>query len=130
MMPQKSPASWASGFLQEALAPVADLVVGDFDSDGIADVASKSDRTLNLTISYGGRGNWVTYPIKGTAMCGEYPALTQMQAIGRFDDNPGADFLMWNGLDPAVSADPGNEFCIASAGGTVGLQPWSRQDMR
>ena len=107
-----------------------DLIVGDFDGDGIADVASKSDRTLNLTISYGGRGNWVTYPIKGTGRCAGYPALTQMQAIGRFDGDPGADFLMWDGLGPTVSADPGNEFCIASAGGTVDLQPWSRQDMR
>jgi hypothetical protein len=30
---------------------------------------------------------------------------------------------MLDGLDPTVSADPGNEFCIASAGVTVDLQP-------
>ena len=121
-------ASWASGFLQEALAPVSDLVVADFDGNGIADVASKSGNTLS--ISYGGRGNWVSHAIQGTGRCEGFPALTEMQALGRFDSSPGADFLMWDGLDHTVSAYPGNEFCIASAGGTVALQPWSRQDMR
>jgi hypothetical protein len=122
--------SWASGFLQKALAPVDDLIVGDFDGNGVADVASKPSRTNSVTISYGGRGNWVTFPIKGSGQCSGFPALTEMPAIGRFDDSPGVDFLMWDGLDHTASANPGNEFCIASAGGTVALQPWSRQDMR
>jgi hypothetical protein len=123
--------SWASGFLQEALAPVSDLVVGDFDGNGIADVASQQPSgTTAVSISHGGRGNWVTHTIQDTNKCGGLPLFTEMAAIGRFDSSPGVDFLIWDGLDYTVSAYPGNEFCIASAGGTVDLQPWSRQDMR
>lgn len=113
--------SWSSGFLQEALAPVAGLVVVDLNGDGFADVATNSHN--NWTISYGGRGNWVHYQINDTEACpSAEPPLTQVPAIGRFDGNPGADVLLWAGIDS-------NELCIAS-GGTVGLQPYSRQDMR
>jgi hypothetical protein len=75
------------------------LIIADFNGDGIADVATRDGR-----VSYNGRTEW--RPI-GTN--------SSVVAVGKFDDNPGADLLFWNsrtiairssGVDPQINFSP------------------------
>jgi hypothetical protein len=114
--------AWADGVLQPALTNKVDnLVVADFDGDGRADIATNSNS--DWMFSYGGVGNWTHHQISGTAQCSSPKSpLTLMPGIGRFQGNKAADVLLWDGVES-------NGLCIAPRG-VVGLQRWTRQDMR
>jgi hypothetical protein len=94
---------------------VAGLVVADFNGNGRSDVAKtlgSFDGVVVWQVSYDGTGNWV---FLRTADVG----IESVPAIGRFDDNPGADVLLW--FD--------RRFDIASSGAAASVRQ-SRQDMR
>jgi hypothetical protein len=141
--------AWADGFLQEALAPIDQLVVADFDGDGRADVATASSPDLSIVgfpspdfvlqvtswnwmFSHDGVSNWTSHQITPTNQCGLTFGQKQLSAggllvgTGRFAGNLGADILLWG---VSEQDDSGNNFCIVS-GGTGAAQRQSRQDMR
>jgi hypothetical protein len=90
----------------------AGLTVADFDGDGRADVARiriiRAPKTHSAVaeISRGGTDDWTRL---------RYPSML----VGRFDDSPGADVLLF----------AGNHFAISSGGLGVAVSH-SRQDMR
>jgi hypothetical protein len=85
------------------------FIVADFDGNGKSDIA----RLLGTVwqVSRDGTGDWSTLT--------SLPGLTQFAGVGRFDDNKGADILVWNG----------NSLDARSAG-TGTPQRQSRQNMR
>jgi hypothetical protein len=90
------------------------LVLADFNGNGRVDIGKSffSDNRLVWMVSYDGTANWA--PLRTATV-----ALDRVPAIGRFDDLPGADVLLWS----SRSLD------IASSGsGANALQ--SRQEMR
>jgi hypothetical protein len=111
--------SWQ--FLRPKLTDsVARLTVADFNGDGRADVATStktalplgSDDTYDWKVSFGGTEPWT--------ILGEHvQSLASVAAIGRFDNFPGVDVLVWNNnyLDN-LSVNTGNSL------------RHSRQDMR
>ena len=130
--------AWSSGVLQ-ASAPISDisqLVVADFNGDGIADVAANcvSISSCGWRISYSGTQTWTnvaqTYPLVGDHLAG----------VGYFRGhkpaNAGvADVLSWNfpafpsvlpACDSNVSA---NQLCMSQSG-TQPSELYSRQDQR
>jgi hypothetical protein len=62
------------------------LVVADFDGDGKADIAGLVSNVWKM--SKGGTDDWTTVP--------GLSSLSNAIAIGRFDDQAGADVLTWN----------------------------------
>jgi hypothetical protein len=126
-------APWSEGFLRPALTnTAAGLIVADFNGDGRADVG-----TSEVKVSYGGsatvawegkvsfdgRADWTPLrtPAPSLRTQGSYSFWsTEFAAIGRFDDDPGADILFWNG---SRSLD------IVSSG-TAAPHLHGRQDMR
>lgn len=93
------------------------LIVADFDGDGIADIAGQIEENINGSlqtvwkISLGGRGSWTDAPGLQT--------LSTAIAIGRFDDQKGADVLVWD-----------HNFWQLSSYYVAVPQRQSRQDMR
>jgi len=96
---------------------IANLFVADFNGDGLADVGapaiiSPSGPFSSIPvwkISYGGVEDWTQSLLPRSSVA----------AIGRFDDNAGADLLLWNG--DVLEIDPGASGASHSH---------SRQDMR
>jgi hypothetical protein len=95
---------------------VADLILADFNGDGRVDVATSIESNPTgvyvWMVSYSGTGRW-------TALRGDLVPLSSAAAVGRFDGNASADFLLWhdNYLD-----------IVASGAGTAVRR--SREDMR
>jgi hypothetical protein len=84
--------AWADGFLQQALDPIDNLVVADFNGDGVADVG-ESCGTGCWKISSGGTQPWPSFNFGSFALV--------KGAVGHFGQNncgnsPGADILVWN----------------------------------
>jgi FG-GAP-like repeat len=90
------------------------LIVANFNGQGHDDIARfvpVQVGAYELQVSYEGTSNWQTIR--------SLPSGTSFAGLGRFDDQPGADFLIW--------AD--NYLQILSSG-TGQAQRHSRQDMR
>ena len=79
----------------------ADLVVADFDGNGRADVASSRwkttcditshcETTCDWEVSYNGTDSWTLLRSKA------YQAVTAAVGVGRFDNSPGSDLLLWH----------------------------------
>jgi hypothetical protein len=103
--------SWASGYLRAALKnTMSDLVLADFNGDGIADVGYSCGPGC-WAISYSGTQNSTGHNL------GSFGLVNG--GVGRFTGGPRADVLVWNG----------NEFWV-SAGGTAAAIALSSQDMR
>src|ERR1035441_4495852 len=97
--------------LRPALTPsVAGLLVADFDGDGISDIAVVT--TVPWRLYKDGTGSPV--PMSSALNHTGVPV-----AIGSFDNNPGADILLWDSRSLDI---------ISSGMGSSVLQ--SRQDMR
>jgi hypothetical protein len=89
---------------------VKNLVVADFNGDGKADVAQAAcPLVCNWQVSYSGTGGWT--PLNN---------LSPFAAVGHFDNNKGADVLLWTSQ---------NYLNISSAGTGV-IQRYSNQDQR
>jgi FG-GAP-like repeat len=138
--------SWSSGVLQ-ANAPISDisqLVVADFDGNGIADVATNRcgfPAECGWRISYGGTQGWMDVS-QGYSLIGAHLA-----GIGYFRgrkpvDAGVADVLSWNDsinispqapfpiFEPACDANANaNQLCISQSGTQLGVL-YSRQDLR
>jgi hypothetical protein len=91
-------------------ASLPELVVGDFDGDGFADVARANGTRWEFTSPGRGPG-WV--PLWSTPL----PLISQV--VGRFDGNATSDVITWQGRD----------FDIV-AGGKIPPVQLSRQDMQ
>lgn len=63
-----------------------DLLVGDFDGDGLCDVVGQQPAGNALQISRGGRGPWEAFP-------GQVAAEISELRVGNFDGNGGADLF-------------------------------------
>jgi VCBS repeat protein len=89
------------------------LIVADFDGDGHPDIAMIQHSTGQVLwqVSRSGTGDWTSL----TAI----PDSRPFAAVGRFDDHPGADILVWH-----------ENFLEALSSGTGAPQRQSRQDMR
>jgi hypothetical protein len=106
-------------FLRSKLTnTVGGLVVGDFDGDGRADVATStafiSQQRLQYiwAVSHDGIGNWKNSSIQ------DIP-ITGAPAVGRFLSSPAADVLTWSTRN------------LYDVPGAVGAAvSYSRQDMR
>jgi hypothetical protein len=84
---------------------MAGLVIADFNGNGRADVA----QAYGKSVSYDGRENWTDLPL--------HPGM--FAAVGRFDDHPGVDVLLWN-----------DNHLNRVSGGTAAPKQHSRQSMR
>lgn len=118
---------------------VADLLVADFNGDGVADVATDCPAQAGCwKISYGGFGDWQSFP-QPTALT----LKNDLAAVGHFRGAAATDVLTWN--DPGVLT-VGNEtvpitgkcdlthgqytqMCISIAGFEPATH-YSTQDMR
>jgi hypothetical protein len=91
---------------------VAGLIVGDFDGDGRADILRQriDFGILIWEVSYGGTSDWIPWPASLN--------VGPINAVGRFDSEPGLDALHWNG----------NLLDVLST--SVAARHLSRQDMR
>ncbi len=86
------------------------MIVADFDGDGSSDLALAFP-LIGWRVSYGGEGPWL--PLSPALGSGPFVA------VGRFDDNKGADILVWDSRSLAIVP-----------AGTGARHPWSRQDMK
>ena len=106
-------ATWAP--LRAALTSNVDgLVVADFNGNGLADVATSLPigNKFVWAISKEGKGAFEALRISDVA-------LHQAVAVGRFDNAPGADVLLWH-----------DDYLDLSASGSATPVRQSRQDMR
>lgn len=119
--------SWQ--FLRSRLTDtVQNLVVADFDGDGIADVGTNCYDFLGgydgcWNISYGGVSGWASVnqpvPLVGSDLAG----------IGHFLGQKEADVLSWNIYGFCDAGAATDEVCIA-VGAITPMQRYSTQEMR
>lgn len=105
------------------------LAVADFDGDGQADVATSRYEKVDDSghyrwmVSRSGVSEFTTLRTAGWAMSNipKHGGVSAVLPIGRFDNAPGVDVLLWQ--------SPGQSLDIAS-GGSGASRRHSRQDMR
>lgn len=113
--------AWADGLLQTTALPNTNgnaLTIGDFNGDGIPDVATlcTTSNGPGWQISSGGTQPWT--PCSPFGSSGSSFSLVS-GPVGHFSGGKGADILLWSGND--IWSFPG---------GTGPAQPLSSQDMR
>ncbi len=95
--------------------PIAGLVVADFNGDGRADIATTNSHIIgdwDWKVSWSGTSKW-------TSLRSADVPLTSAVATGRFDENPGADVLMWK-----------DNYLVIASRGSGSSNRQSNQDMR
>jgi hypothetical protein len=97
---------------------VAGLVLADFNGDGVTDIAmstfvrERGSPMWMWLVSWGGTSDWTPLRLANTP-------LTAAAAVGSFDDNAGADVLLWS-----------DNFLEIVANGFGNARRQSNQDMR
>jgi hypothetical protein len=109
-VPAKGTHQWTP-LRPELTRTMAGLMAADFDGNGKTDIATFESGSggVSMLVSRDGRGEWE--PLNRN--------LTNIVAIGRFDNTPGADILIWN-----------DNFWSALSKGSATAVRQSRQDMR
>jgi hypothetical protein len=91
---------------------MAGLIAADFDGNGKTDIAEfEASLLVSMRVSRDGARDW--------ELLNRGVPASSIVAIGRFDDVPGADILIWNG-----------SYLEALSGGSGVATRQSRQDMR
>ena len=107
-VPAKGPHQWTP--LRSKLTnTMAGLIAADFDGNGKTDIARSIGGIVD--VSRDGTGDW--------ERLNQLSSDRSIVAIGRFDDAPGADILIWN-----------RNYLEALSGGSGAPARQSRQDMR